>query len=244
MTSPALQPPSRLRAPLAPPVLYIVRVVAYAGVIGAFAAGNTGRPLAAVALAAAAWVVGAGFLLRPSRQDADFLDRFVVTLAIIAAAFHLMTAHVGRGGDLAEWVGQPAPDITVTTLDGETLRLSDLRGRKVMIDIWATWCPPCRAVIPHLVALDQSMGDGALAIIGISDEPPETLRPFVEQFSVSYPVVSAQALPAPYGLVRTIPTLFVIDSQGIIQSVVAGYHDFDALRALATQRDWRTAPGD
>jgi peroxiredoxin len=222
----------------------LVRVLAYAAVVASFGLGVAGWPRAAIAVAAAVWLLGGALLLRPSRHDAGFLDRFVVTLAIIAAGFQLMTAFVGGGSDLSSWVGQPAPDVELITLEGETLRLSDLEGRKVMVDIWATWCPPCRAVIPNLVTLDQSMGDDALTIIGISDEPPGTLAPFVREFDITYPIASASALPAPYGQVTSIPTLFVIDKEGIIQNVVVGYHGLDELTELATQRDWQAVHGD
>ena len=232
-----------VRPPLSPPLRTLVRVLAYAAVLGSMALGRAGWPMAAVAVAAAVWLLGGALLFRPSRESAGFVDRFVVTLAVISVAFQLMTTFMGGGNAFSDWVGRPAPDAEFTTVDGQTLRLSDLRGRKVMVDIWATWCPPCRKSIPHLVALDQEMGGDALTIIGISNEPPETLIPFAREFGITYPIVSASALPAPFGQVTSIPTLFVIDREGIIQNVVVGYHDLDELRSLATQRDGQAVHG-
>ena len=79
--------------------------------------------------------------------------------------------------------------------------------------------------------------DDQLAIVGISNEDKEVLTKFVEEKGVNYPIASADDLPAPYSDVRSIPTTFFIDAGGVIQAVVEGYHDYDALKAAAFAED-------
>lgn len=130
------------------------------------------------------------------------------------------------------WLGKPAPDFEVTTMDGRTMRLGNLKGRRVILDFWATWCPPCVKEIPHFTRLHEEYGEEALLILGISGEDRSVLEPFIQARKVPYPVASAEAtrLPAPYSEVRAIPTTFFLDSEGIIRHVAVGYHDLASLR--------------
>lgn len=148
----------------------------------------------------------------------------------------------GGGGDepdFAAWHGKAAPEIEVTTLDGKTLKLSELKGRRVVLDFWATWCPPCRMEIPHFVQLSKENPADQLLIVGISSEDGDTLRDFAQKNGVNYPMASKddEDLPEPYSLIRAIPTTFFIDRNGIIQNVEVGYTDLDELRKLALAPD-------
>ncbi|MDW8310090.1 MAG: TlpA disulfide reductase family protein [Verrucomicrobiales bacterium] len=145
-----------------------------------------------------------------------------------------------------DWKGVEAPDFTLKTLDGTSLKLSDLRGRRVILNFWATWCPPCVKEIPHFIQLRKEIPEGDLAIVGISNEDEATLREFVRRKGINYPIASADDLPAPYREVSGIPTTFFIDRRGVIQEVLIGYHDLAALRQHAsapdTTGDIKTAP--
>lgn len=145
------------------------------------------------------------------------------------------------GGDstFAAWHGVPAPDIEVTKLDGSALKLSDLKGRRVVLDFWATWCPPCRMEIPHFVELARETPEDELLIVGISNEDRATLQAFAEKNNMNYPVAIAadEALPEPYNLITGIPTTFFIDRNGVFQHIVVGYHDYDALKSMALGDD-------
>jgi peroxiredoxin len=137
----------------------------------------------------------------------------------------------------ADWLGGAVPEFSVTTLKGETLRSRDWRGRRVVLDFWATWCPPCRREIPHFIRLAQENPPEELLIIGISSEDTRTLQAFVDKEGIPYPIVSADQLPAPFDAIEAIPTTFFIDRSGRIQDVVVGYHDYDDLRERALAKD-------
>jgi thiol-disulfide isomerase/thioredoxin len=154
----------------------------------------------------------------------------------------MMDSFRDTDADLAQWEGVQAPDFSVTTLDGQTLTLSQLKGKRVVVDMWATWCPPCRKEIPHFIQLAKDVSPEDLVIIGISDEDHEVISEFGKKNEVNYPLASTEDLPAPYGEVSSIPTTFFIDRNGVIQSVMAGYHDYDTLRAAATAPDYAGAP--
>ena len=109
----------------------------------------------------------------------------------------------------------PVPGFTVQTLDGQTISSSTWRGKVTLLNFWATWCPPCKAEIPDLIALQNKYRD-QLQIIGISeDETPDVVRRFIAEHRINYPVVMAppdiqRALPGVSGL----PTSFMLDRDG------------------------------
>lgn len=126
---------------------------------------------------------------------------------------------------LRVWEGVPGPAYALTTLAGDELTSADLLGKRVALNFWATWCGPCQMEVPELNRLFKEHGDADVLVIGISSEPPETIREFLAKTPVDYPIVSManEALPSPYSDVFAYPTTFVVDRNGIIQTVRAGY---------------------
>jgi peroxiredoxin len=147
----------------------------------------------------------------------------------------------GHGAALEDWQGMRAPDFTVMSLDGKQIRLADLRGKRVVLDFWATWCPPCVKEIPHFIRLVKDSGVNDLVIVGISNEEKERLAQFVKEKGINYSIASAkdEALPSPYKDVRAIPTTFFVDRNGVIQTVLQGYHDYEALKAAALAENFK-----
>jgi peroxiredoxin len=120
--------------------------------------------------------------------------------------------------------GKEAPDFTIEDINGKTLRLSDYRGRNVMVVFWATWCPPCNLEVPHLIDLRKTFAKDKLAILAISNEGPERLKSFVESKDINYTVASlgGKSLPEPFANVTAIPTTFFISPDGKIKFAAMG----------------------
>jgi len=114
-----------------------------------------------------------------------------------------------------EWWGKPAPDFTLTDVEGKTHKLSDYRGKDVLVEIWTTWCPTCKLEIPHLKELRTAFDQENLAILTISNEAPALLKTFATDQSLNYTVLTSSGdLPAPFGKAQYIPTSFFVDREG------------------------------
>ncbi|MBI2847216.1 MAG: TlpA family protein disulfide reductase [Chloroflexi bacterium] len=129
-----------------------------------------------------------------------------------------------------------APDFRLASLDGNTLSLSELRGRPVLVNFWATWCGPCRAEMPILEKVHRDKASEGLVILGVDvGEDERTVRAFVRDFQLSFPVLldRAQKVTEQYRILG-IPTSFLIDRNGIIRFVKVGpfYGEWELLSAL------------
>ena len=122
-----------------------------------------------------------------------------------------------------------APDFTLQSLAGETVTLSGLRGKVVLINFWATWCAPCRYEIPDLSRLQDRYREQGLMVLGVSVDEIETvyLERFKANYKMSYPVLHGPPaeigrLVQLYGGIYSIPTTFVVDRQGVIVDIFVG----------------------
>jgi peroxiredoxin len=173
--------------------------------------------------------------------------RFLIGAGLILVAAGFYFAAHRRGGARAAPASEhaPAPDFSLPDLDGQTLRLSDLRGKIVLLDFWATWCTPCREETPHLVELQNKYRDQGLQIIGVSmDDSSEPVGEFYQRFHMNYPVVMGNAETGElYGGILGLPIAFVIGRDGRIYAKHIGATDVSVLeqdvKALLAQR---TAP--
>ncbi len=131
-----------------------------------------------------------------------------------------------------DWWGRPAPDFTLADIEGKSHKLSDYRGKEVIVEIWTTWCPTCKLEVPHLKELRGAFDPDNLAILAVSNETPDILRAFVTEQSINYAVLSSTGtLPAPFGKAEFIPTTFFVDREGKIK--VAGVGVIPATDAKA-----------
>lgn len=122
-----------------------------------------------------------------------------------------------------------APDWQLKDLDGKPVKLSDFKGKVVLLNFWATWCPPCRREIPAFVSLQKQYAAQGLVIIGVSMDQggPAAVKPFIKKMEINYPVVMGdEKVAAAYGGIQVVPTTFIIDKAG----KVAAQHEGDAER--------------
>jgi peroxiredoxin len=124
----------------------------------------------------------------------------------------------------------PAPDFTLQDLNGKSVSLAGLRGKVILLDFWATWCPPCVKEIPHFVELYEQYKDKGVEILGISldREGISVVKPFVQKFQIKYPIMMTDGkVDNDFGPITSIPTTFLIDSSGNIIKKYIGYNDKD-----------------
>ncbi len=133
--------------------------------------------------------------------------------------------------------GSPAPDFTYTFADGTKQQLSDLRGKKVMINFWATWCPPCNAEMPDIQQAAELFKDNNFVVLGVSqDLQPELIEPFAEQYQITFPLIADPQgqIASRYGA-RNLPTSVFINTDGTIHTVVMGMVSLEFIQERVEQ---------
>jgi peroxiredoxin len=147
----------------------------------------------------------------------------------LVAAMLLTAATVPNlASDAKPIAGATAPAWSLKDVDGKTVSSADYKGKVVLLDFWATWCPPCKAEIPGFVAMQKAYGEQGLVVVGVSldEEGARVLKPFMQQFGIIYPVVLGDAKTAQaFGGVRSIPTTFIISREGKIVGQHVGFAD-------------------
>jgi len=155
-----------------------------------------------------------------------------ITLTIVVAMLGAIWIGVNRvdasdtssaGRSASPDIGYLAPDFTLLTSGGDELSLSDLRGTPVLVNFWATWCPPCRAEIPALEQTYRQFG-GDVLVLGIDvQENPDRVATFIQQNDMTYPVVIDESAEiAKIYQVRAFPTSYLIDERGVVLQVYNG----------------------
>ncbi len=159
-----------------------------------------------------------------------------VVLVVAASGMALMTIPASNAEAVQTAVatdGKKAPDFTLTTIDGKSLKLSDYKGKGVIVNFWATWCPPCRAEIPDMIELQKEYESKGFSFIGIAvGDEEEKVKAFAQAQKMNYPVaMGSRELAASYGkltkegTIRGIPTSFVINGKGEILDYFVGARD-------------------
>lgn len=123
-----------------------------------------------------------------------------------------------------------APDFSLLDLDGNTVTLSDFEGRVVILNFWATWCPPCKAEIPDLIELYNEYKNKGFEMIGISLDPDgaKAVGRFLEKYKINYTLLLGNMkVSSVYGGIDAIPTSFIINRDGYIYKKYVGYRSKD-----------------
>lgn len=113
---------------------------------------------------------------------------------------------------------EKAPDFSLTSTNGESIKLSDYQGKVVILDFWATWCPPCRKGIPDLVEIQNEFKDDVIVIgVSLDDDTKSEVVPFMKEYGINYPVVYGDnKVVTDFGSINAIPTSFIINKKGEI----------------------------
>jgi cytochrome c biogenesis protein CcmG, thiol:disulfide interchange protein DsbE len=136
----------------------------------------------------------------------------LLPLALVACDFDAQAA---------SGIGAPAPTYEAPTMDGEMVSLDDFRGQVLLLNMWATWCPPCRWEMPHLQSLHEELGDRGLAVVGVSVDAASAerqVRQFLDELGIDFlilrdPQERGHRLFGGYGLPMTV----VIDGEGVLR---------------------------
>src|SRR5579863_5733557 len=151
----------------------------------------------------------------------------LVVVALIAAGMLYFGFHSARRTSTTASSMKPsaAPDFTLEALDGTNLRLSDLRGKAVLLNFWATWCAPCKIEMPWFIELQNQYGSQGLQVVGVAmdDSSKDDIAKFAKQMGVNYPVlIGKEAVGEAYGGVPALPETFFIGRDGKIVDKIIG----------------------
>jgi peroxiredoxin len=157
----------------------------------------------------------------------------IFVVAIVAAVMIFAAIHQAKkSGNLQQRAsmvgdvkGKTAPDFTLKTVDGKSVKLFDLRGKAVLLNFWATWCEPCKVEIPWFVDLQKQYGDKGLEIVGVAmddNASPQKIEQFAKQLGVNYTIlIGNDAVGDLYGGIENLPTTYYVGRDGkIVQRVV------------------------
>ncbi|HET7274509.1 MAG TPA: TlpA disulfide reductase family protein [Longimicrobiaceae bacterium] len=154
---------------------------------------------------------------------------WIILLGFLA---YLMSPQVGAAFGIGAG-GAVAPALAVETIDGGTASLEGYRGQVVLVNFWATWCPPCRIEMPGFQRVYEDKRDEGFVVLALSTESAGSgaVREFLDEHDITFPVAMASAqMIKDFGGVRALPTSFLIDRNGLVRQEIAGYFAAPALR--------------
>jgi thiol-disulfide isomerase/thioredoxin len=146
-----------------------------------------------------------------------------------------LLAAAGAAADLKLWSGGPPPPLVLTDLDGRAHRLSDYRGKVVLINFWATWCGPCRDEMPSIQGLKNKLAGKPFAVLAVNlDEPESRIRKFLSQMKVDFTILlDPERRAAKSWGARILPASFVIGPDGRIRYTLVGEINWDNEHVVA-----------
>ncbi|MEH7303344.1 redoxin domain-containing protein [Neobacillus drentensis] len=152
------------------------------------------------------------------------------------------TATTSKNLEIGLQEGNKAPNFGLKTLDGQKVKLSDMVGKKVILNFWATWCPPCKAEMPHMQDFYEEQKNNQVTILAVnlttSEKSSDNIGSFVKDYGLTFPIVldSEGQVGQTYQAV-TIPTSYIIDTKGVIRKKIVGPMDKEMMTELLQSVD-------
>jgi cytochrome c biogenesis protein CcmG/thiol:disulfide interchange protein DsbE len=148
----------------------------------------------------------------------DPIILIVVAMVIsIMLVFGIQRVHHAGGVPPGKLQGKAAPDFSLPTTTGQTMKLSDFQGKAVLLNFWATWCEPCKVEMPWFVDLQKKYGPQGLQVIGVAmdDASPKDIAAFATKMGVNYPIlIGKEEVGTEYGGIEYLPSTFYIGRNG------------------------------
>jgi cytochrome c biogenesis protein CcmG/thiol:disulfide interchange protein DsbE len=181
-----------------------------------------------------------------NKDSSIFVIAFVITLILTgcsnadtktnsqSAGTATASSAAGQTADNGQKL-KDAPDFTLNNMDGEPFTLSEHEDEVVVLNVWATWCPPCRKEIPDFIEIQKEMRDEDVLFVGVSvdKEGWEVVKPFAKKYGINYQlVVDDGTINQKYGPFRGIPTTFIINKKGKVEYVAPGMINREALQPV------------
>lgn len=154
-------------------------------------------------------------------------NMLILLAAILAGSMgYFLSRHIAAGWEPGEVASAPAPwpstlpQVQLPDLDGNMHALADLQGQVILLNFWASWCPPCIKEMPHLIALQEAYADDGFTVVGIAQDQPEAVEQFLQRLPVNYPIwldTGMDRVSAAFGnSQQALPFSVLIDRQGRI----------------------------
>src|SRR3984893_15652295 len=169
----------------------------------------------------------------------------LVVVALVVALMLYVGFHMARRTGSTPRIAKStvAPDFSLESLDGKSVRLSDLRGKAVLLNFWATWCGPCKIEMPWFVELQNQYGREGLQVVGVAmdDASKEDIAKFAKDMGVNYPIlIGKESVRDEYGGIPALPETFFIGRDGKLMDKIIGLKgrgeiEDDIKKALNTQ---------
>jgi thiol-disulfide isomerase/thioredoxin len=183
----------------------------------------------------------------PGRNPLALVVAAVVVAGMLYFGYHAAqrSPSARTSGGFSGMKSAPAPDFTLESLDGKSITLSDLRGKAVLLNFWATWCSPCKIEMPWFVELQNQYGSQGLQIVGVAmdDSSKDDIAKFAKDMGVNYPVlIGKESVGDEYGGVPALPETFFIGRDGKIVDRIIGLKGKEEIED-AIKKALNTQPG-
>ena len=166
----------------------------------------------------------------------------VVAILVVGGIYDSISNHIHKSSQqkvMAEAniglkIGNKAPDFELSNLNNQSIKLSEYTGKKVILNFWATWCPPCKAEMPHMQEFHENYGEDVVVLavnLTHTEKSEDVVRAFLEDAELTLPIIMDidGNVTSTYEVIAY-PTSYMIDSEGIIRDVYEGAIHYDTLR--------------